>query len=53
MALLRLFQYGNGFLKSLTTMDAAKRDGLADGRYGLVEVKLGGDKLITEVSFAA
>ena len=34
-------------------MDAAKRDVLADGRYGLVEVKLGGDKLITEVSFAA
>ena len=26
-------------------MDAAKRDVLADGRYGLVEVKLGGDKL--------
>ena len=48
MALLRLFQYGNGFLKSLTTVDAAKRDGLADGRYGLVEVKLGGDKLIKE-----
>ena len=34
-------------------MDAAKRDVLADGRYGLVEVKLGDDKLITEVSFAA
>ena len=35
-------------MKSLTTVDAAKRDGLADGRYGLVEVKLGGDKLIKE-----
>ena len=35
-------------MKSLTTVDAAKRDGLADGRYGLVEVKLGGDKLTKE-----